>query len=83
MTQYERNLLANDLYKKKIEQKNSEKKNQEKAAAHLELVNKAAITTDPKTKNSLNNTARKHEVADMIRNYVMNANGKDLTDVDD
>ena len=83
VTQYERNLMANDLYKKKLAAKTSEKKNSDKAEWYMDLLQRAANATDQTQKNQLNWTARKHEVADMIRNYVLNANWEDLTDIDD
>lgn len=83
VTQYERNLMANDLYKKKLAEKTSEKKNSDKAEWYMDLLQRAAQATDQTQKNQLNWTARKHEVADMIRNYVLNANWEDLTDIDD
>ena len=83
VNQYEKNLLANDLYKKKIQEKTNAKKNAEKAEWYQELLQRAAEAEDPTQKNQLNWMARKHEVADMIRNYVLNANWEDLTDIDD
>ena len=83
ITQYQKNLLANDLYKKKLETKNNEQKNSEKSEAYFEVLQRAAQAKSPEMKNKLNETAKKHEVADMIRNYVMNANWTDLTDVQD
>ena len=83
ITQYQKNLLANDLYKKKLDAKNNEQKNSEKAWAYFEILQKAAKSNNQTEKKQLNQVAKKHEVADMIRNYVMNANWTDLTDVED
>lgn len=83
ITQYQKNLLANDLYKKKLQAKTNEQKNSEKSWAYFEVLQKAAQATDPKQKKQLDNVAKKHEVSEMIRNYVMNANWMDLTDVED
>ena len=68
-TQYERNLIANDLYKVALKEQNNLNFINERTWAKQELYQKSLQSKDKNQSNKLRTTERTAEVADMIRNY--------------
>ena len=71
-SEYEENLIANDLYKAALKNQSSKNYANNRQDAKQEMYNKSLTTQDKKESNRLRTTERTAEVADMIRNYAKN-----------
>lgn len=75
-SQYEKNLIAQDLYKEALNEQNSINFANSRQSAKQDLYKKSTEVKDKSSSNWLRTTERSAEVADMIRNYISN-NGMD------
>ena len=83
-SEYEENLIANDLYKEALKSQNSKNFSSNRQDAKQDLYKKSLETKDKKQSNKLRTTERTAEVADMIRNYARsNGYGNTLDSWDD